>query len=109
MRSLQSEKGGCHPRVEIDPRPFATAPCSVATVLAIDGLAKRFGPAVALDGVSFTVAPGEVFGFVGGNGAGKTTTMRIVLGVLDADAGAVTWKGGPLGPAQRRRIGYLPE
>ena len=53
--------------MEIDPRPFATAPCSVATVLAIDGLAKRFGPAVALDGVSFTVAPGEVFGFVGGN------------------------------------------
>lgn len=78
-------------------------------MLAIDGLAKRFGPATALDEVSFTVGAGEVFGFVGGNGAGKTTTMRIVLGVLDADAGAVTWKGAPLGPAERRRIGYLPE
>ncbi|MEJ8281176.1 ABC transporter ATP-binding protein [Pseudonocardia spirodelae] len=78
-------------------------------MLAIDGLTKRFGTATALDGVGFTVGPGEVFGFVGGNGAGKTTTMRIVLGVLDADAGTVSWRGAPLGPAGRRRIGYLPE
>ncbi|MFP5072352.1 ABC transporter ATP-binding protein [Pseudonocardia nantongensis] len=78
-------------------------------MLAIDGLAKRFGTAQALDGVTFEVRPGEVFGFVGGNGAGKTTTMRIVLGVLDPDAGDVSWRGSPMDAAVRRRIGYLPE
>nr|WP_222131539.1 ATP-binding cassette domain-containing protein [Pseudonocardia sp. C8] len=77
--------------------------------MAIDGLAKRFGTATALDGVTFQVRPGEVFGFVGGNGAGKTTTMRIVLGVLEPDAGCVTWNGDPLDAGVRRRIGYLPE
>ncbi|MBP2371149.1 ABC transporter ATP-binding protein [Pseudonocardia parietis] len=78
-------------------------------MLAIEGLAKRFGTATALAGVTFQVRPGEVFGFVGGNGAGKTTTMRIVLGVLDADAGTVSWRGSPVDAEMRRRIGYLPE
>ncbi|SFO02055.1 ABC-2 type transport system ATP-binding protein [Pseudonocardia ammonioxydans] len=78
-------------------------------MLAIEGLAKRFGTATALDGVTFQVRPGEVFGFVGGNGAGKTTTMRIVLGVLDPDAGTVSWRGSPVDATVRRRIGYLPE
>ncbi|MDP9189456.1 MAG: ATP-binding cassette domain-containing protein, partial [Actinomycetota bacterium] len=50
-------------------------------------LSKRYGKTTALDGVSFTVAEGQMFGFVGPNGAGKTTLMRIVLGVLDADSG----------------------
>jgi ABC-2 type transport system ATP-binding protein len=72
-------------------------------------LRKRYGETVALDGVSFAVGEGEMFGFVGPNGAGKTTTMRIVLGVLGADSGAVTWRGGPIGVAERRRIGYMPE
>ena len=58
--------------------------------LVIDGLHKRFGDVVALDGIGFRVEPGEVFGFLGANGAGKTTTMRIVLGILEADAGTVT-------------------
>ncbi|MEQ3554549.1 ATP-binding cassette domain-containing protein [Pseudonocardia nematodicida] len=78
-------------------------------MLAIDGLAKRFGTATALDGVTFDVRPGELFGFVGGNGAGKTTTMRIVLGVLETDAGTVSWRGSPVDAAIRRRIGYMPE
>jgi ABC-2 type transport system ATP-binding protein len=64
---------------------------------------------VALDDVSFTVRPGELFGFVGSNGAGKTTTMRIVLGVLGADAGEVRWDGAPIDADARRRIGYMPE
>ena len=46
----------------------------------IDGLRKRFGTTMALDGMSFTVTPGQVTGFVGPNGAGKSTTMRVVLG-----------------------------
>jgi ABC-2 type transport system ATP-binding protein len=79
------------------------------TALELRGLRKRYADVVALDGVSFAVAGGEMFGFVGPNGAGKTTTMRIVLGVLAADAGEVLWRGGPIGDEERRRIGYMPE
>src|SRR5688572_10282405 len=78
-------------------------------VLEVDGLVKRYGATLALDGVSFAVEPGQVFGFVGRNGAGKTTTMRIVLGVLAADAGSVRWHGRPVDAAVRRRTGYMPE
>jgi ABC-2 type transport system ATP-binding protein len=81
----------------------------VRRVLEIARVGKRFGTRQALDDVSFTVEPGEVFGFVGSNGAGKTTTMRIVLGVLSADAGEVRWKGRPVDADLRRRIGYMPE
>jgi ABC-2 type transport system ATP-binding protein len=56
----------------------------------VDGLRKRFGPALALDGMTFTVSPGQVTGFVGPNGAGKSTTMRIILGLDAADAGTAT-------------------
>ncbi|PPK70478.1 ATP-binding cassette domain-containing protein [Actinokineospora auranticolor] len=77
--------------------------------LEVDGIAKRYGDVVACDGVGFTVGPGELFGFVGGNGAGKTTTMRVVLGVVEPDAGAVRWAGAPVDRAARRRFGYLPE
>jgi ABC-2 type transport system ATP-binding protein len=61
----------------------------------VDGLRKRFGPALALDGMTFTVAPGQVTGFVGPNGAGKSTTMRIILGLDAADAGTATVGGQP--------------
>ncbi len=54
----------------------------------VTGLRKRFGSAVALDGISFSVAPGQVTGFVGPNGAGKTTTMRVILGLDAADEGS---------------------
>jgi ABC-2 type transport system ATP-binding protein len=54
----------------------------------VAGVRKRFGPAVALDGMSFTVAPGQVTGFIGPNGAGKTTTMRVILGLDAPDEGA---------------------
>lgn len=78
-------------------------------LLEIDAVSKRYGGAVAVDDLSFDVRAGELFGFVGRNGAGKTTTMRIVLGVLAADAGEVRWAGRPLDLRTRRRIGYLPE
>ena len=55
--------------------------------LVIDALCKRFGDVQALDGISFAVQPGQVFGFLGPNGAGKTTTMRIVLDILHPDSG----------------------
>ena len=69
-------------------------------------MTRRYGDRVALDGVSFSVAPGQMFGFVGPNGAGKTTTMRIVMGVLAPDSGEVRWKGGA---PDRSRFGYMPE
>jgi ABC-2 type transport system ATP-binding protein len=77
--------------------------------LELDGLSKSYGRVQALRSVSFDVRAGEIFGFVGSNGAGKTTAMRIVLGVLTPDAGAVRWDGAPVDLATRRRIGYMPE
>jgi ABC-2 type transport system ATP-binding protein len=77
--------------------------------LEVDRLSKRFGAVRALDGMAFDVRAGELFGFVGSNGAGKTTAMRIVLGVLSADAGEVRWRGRPLDEDARARIGYMPE
>ena len=59
------------------------------------GLRKRFGPTVALDGMSFTVPPGQVTGFVGPNGAGKSTTMRVILGLDAPDAGQALVGGRP--------------
>jgi ABC-2 type transport system ATP-binding protein len=78
-------------------------------MLSVAGLTRRFGDHLALDEVSFDVAPGRMTGFVGANGAGKTTTMRIILGVLAATAGEVRWNGTPLTQAVRRDFGYMPE
>jgi ABC-2 type transport system ATP-binding protein len=61
----------------------------------VNGLHKRFGPTLALDGMSFTVQPGQVTGFVGPNGAGKSTTMRVVLGLDAADEGSALIGGQP--------------
>ncbi len=78
-------------------------------MLEFDGLSRRFGTVTALDDLSFTVPSGEVVGFLGPNGAGKTTSMRAVFGLTDLDAGTVRWNGIPVGAAQRRRFGYMPE
>jgi ABC-2 type transport system ATP-binding protein len=77
--------------------------------LAIDGLTKRFGDVQALDGVTFSIEPGGICGFLGANGAGKTTTMRIVLGFLRPDAGTVTFGGRDARSWPRRTWGYMPE
>jgi ABC-type Mn2+/Zn2+ transport system ATPase subunit len=78
-------------------------------MLELRGLSRRYGDVVAVDGLSFTVAEGQMFGFVGPNGTGKTTAMRIVLGVLAPDAGEVRWRGQPMTDEMRKRVGYLPE
>lgn len=78
-------------------------------MLEIRGIGKRYGSRQVLDDVGFDVRPGRMTGFVGGNGAGKTTTMRIILGVLAADAGTVSIDGRGLGSDDRRRFGYMPE
>jgi ABC-2 type transport system ATP-binding protein len=77
--------------------------------LVIDGLVKRFGAVVALDGLEISVPHGHVFGFLGSNGAGKTTTMRIALGVLRPNAGSITWNGVDHRSLPRPTWGYLPE
>jgi ABC-2 type transport system ATP-binding protein len=78
-------------------------------VLELRDLARRFGDVVALDGISFAVEAGQMFGFVGPNGAGKTTAMRIILGVLAADRGEVRFDGRPVTFETRSRFGYMPE
>src|SRR5215211_3673551 len=80
-----------------------------AKVLELQGLSRRYGDIVALDDLSFTVREGQMFGFVGPNCAGKTTTMRIILGVLEPDAGEVRWRGRRVGFAECSRFGYMPE
>ena len=77
--------------------------------LEVERLVRRYGDLVALRELSLQVAAGELFGFVGANGAGKTTTMRIVMGVLAADSGAVRWGGAPVTFETHRRFGYMPE
>jgi ABC-2 type transport system ATP-binding protein len=79
--------------------------------ISAQGLVKRFGSTVALDGLDLEVATGEVHGFLGPNGAGKSTTIRVLLGMLRQDAGAVTMLGGdPWHDAAdlHRRLAYVP-
>src|SRR5215471_12856854 len=64
-------------------------------MIEVSGLTKRYGTALAVDGLSFTVPPGQVTGFLGPNGAGKSTTMRLMLGLDAPDAGSVTVSGQP--------------
>ena len=78
-------------------------------MLEIGNLTKRYGDVVALDGASFSVAPGRIVGFLGPNGAGKTTTMRTIFGLVRPDRGEVRWRGRPVGPKERARFGYMPE
>ena len=84
-------------------RPRATAD------IELRHLTRTFGEIRAVDDVSFTVAAGQLTGFVGGNGAGKTTTMRMLMGVLSPTGGEVLWDGRPITSLDRRRFGYMPE
>ena len=78
-------------------------------MIRLDGICKSFGLRQVLDNVSFEVPGGQVTGFVGGNGAGKTTTMRIILGLLNANAGTVFLGDQPMTAALASRVGYMPE
>jgi ABC-2 type transport system ATP-binding protein len=77
--------------------------------LVIDRVTKTFGPITALDQVTFSVEPGRIFGLLGANGAGKTTCMRVVLDILRADSGEITWQGKRNSQLPRDTWGYLPE
>jgi ABC-2 type transport system ATP-binding protein len=85
-------------------------------VLTVEGLRKEFVSSfsrkrtVAVEGVSFEVLRGEVFGFLGPNGAGKTTTMKMLMGLIHPTAGRATILGAEVGDIEaKRKIGYLPE
>ena len=83
----------------------------VADAISISGLVKTFGTTRALDGLDLEVRSGEVHGFLGPNGSGKSTTIRVLLGLLRADAGEVTLLGGdPWSDAVElhRRLAYVP-
>jgi ABC-2 type transport system ATP-binding protein len=80
-----------------------------AASLELTGLSRRFGSVVALDSLTFSVPPGQVFGFLGPNGAGKTTTMRAIFGVVALEKGEVRWRGEPVTEEARHRFGYMPE
>jgi len=78
----------------------------VEVTIEVTGLRKRFGSALALDGMSFTVLPGQVTGFVGPNGAGKSTTMRVILGLDAPDEGHALVGGKPY-PSLPHPMRYL--
>jgi ABC-2 type transport system ATP-binding protein len=90
----------------------AGAGAASAEMVAVEQLTRRYGETVAVDGISFRVERGEMFGLIGPDGAGKTTTLRVILGLLAPDGGAVRTCG--LDPIRRgaelsRRIGYLSQ
>jgi ABC-2 type transport system ATP-binding protein len=78
-------------------------------MLTVTSISRSFGANRVLDEVSFDVRPGRMTGFLGANGSGKTTTMRIILGVLAAHGGAVTWHGKAVTQPVRQQFGYMPE
>src|ERR671914_1225543 len=83
----------------------------MTTAIDVRGLVKTFGPTKALDGLDLAVRTGEVHGFLGPNAAGKSTTIRVLLGLLRADAGHVELLGGdPWRDAVElhRRLAYVP-
>ena len=79
------------------------------SVLVLDGVSKRFDQTLAVDDLSFSVAPGTVFGFLGGNGAGKTTSLRMVLDIIRPTSGRIEVLGRAPGRANAPEIGFLPE
>jgi ABC-2 type transport system ATP-binding protein len=76
------------------------------------GLSRRFGELTAVDNVTFSVAPGQFFGFLGPNGAGKSTTIKMLTGLLEPSAGTIEILGKPFSAAAldlKRQIGVVPE
>jgi ABC-2 type transport system ATP-binding protein len=81
-------------------------------MITVEKLTKSFGPKLAVDNISFSVAKGEVLGFLGPNGAGKSTSMRMITGFLSPTAGKVSVGGFDVveqGLKSRSKLGYLPE
>ncbi|HTY04526.1 MAG TPA: ATP-binding cassette domain-containing protein, partial [Rhodocyclaceae bacterium] len=107
----QRQSGGPRPAARSEAvRPMAAAAAPV--VIRVDKLRRRFGDFLAVDGVSFEIRRGEIFGLLGANGAGKTTTFRMLCGLLPASAGHLEVAGLDLRHAAskaRARIGYMSQ
>ncbi len=105
---LPEEKRRGHHKLEIPPPPQHDG----APAIAARGLTRRFGDFTAVDDVSFDIARGEIFGFLGSNGCGKTTTMKMLTGLLPPSEGEA-WLFGErsrdYGIEQRRRVGYMSQ
>jgi ABC-2 type transport system ATP-binding protein len=78
-------------------------------MIQVENLVKHYAKVKAVDGVSFDVGQGEIFGLLGPNGAGKTTIIRTMMDIIKPDSGAIKLMGQPLTEASKARIGYLPE
>lgn len=79
------------------------------SALEVRGLSKSYATVQAVNGLSFEVKQGEIFGLLGPNGAGKTTSIRMILDIIKPDGGEIRVLGGPMTEAKKSRIGYLPE
>jgi ribosome-dependent ATPase len=106
---LPPEKRAQHQEVVVRPR---VASDDQTPAIEADGLTRRFGDFVAVDHVSFRIARGEIFGFLGSNGCGKTTTMKMMTGLLPATEGSAKLFGKPMGADDmeaRRNVGYMSQ
>lgn len=77
--------------------------------LKVEKVFKQYGDKTAVNGISFEVGKGEIYGLLGANGAGKTTTMRMVLGLIYPDGGSIQYNGQPYNEGLLSSLGYLPE
>jgi ABC-2 type transport system ATP-binding protein len=94
--------------MHLDPPANAPSP----TVLEVRGLRRHFGRIPAVDGIDLSVHEGEIYGFLGINGAGKTTAIRLLMGIIAAEAGTISLLGETTrrtSVAQKRRIGYVSQ
>jgi ABC-2 type transport system ATP-binding protein len=92
--------------------PKTIPPQAAQYAVVTEGLSRRFGDFIAVDHVDLTVAPGEIFGFLGANGAGKTTTIRMLCGLLSPTDGEAWVDGLPISTDAdgiKRRIGYMSQ
>jgi ribosome-dependent ATPase len=106
---LPEAKRAQHKKVVV--RPRVASPDETPAIEA-EGLTKKFGDFVAVDHVSFKIARGEIFGFLGSNGCGKSTTMRMLVGFLPATGGTCKLFGSPMGSDDmeaRRHVGYMTQ
>ncbi|BAN49152.1 ribosome-associated ATPase/putative transporter RbbA [Metapseudomonas resinovorans] len=105
---LPEEKRRGHRQLVIPPRPAGSGELAIEA----EGLTRRFGDFVAVDGVSLRIERGEIFGFLGSNGCGKSTTMKMLTGLLPASEGSCALFGQPVTAGNRearRRVGYMSQ
>ncbi len=106
---MPEAKRALHKKVVVRPR---VALPDEAPAIEAEGLTRQFGDFVAVDHVSFKIARGEIFGFLGSNGCGKSTTMKMLVGFLPATSGSCKLFGQPMGSSDmqaRRNVGYMTQ